>query len=333
MLFSEHIRTDPAISRLSFADIAKEVGKRWKALSQEERISVWKKPAADKMREYAVELEQYKETENYRSHQKYLEDFKRGQHRPESTALSDDKTSPTLEPAGFGQQQASPSQKRLEAASQGDPAGPSSFDRLSLDGPSQHLTSPVKCGMEEVSQVLTSLGLGLNPQCFEVKAFPPEDMTNIAVEAFLHGTGSLVYLWDHDEALDLTRSVYHPEGNQNQADATELFAMSAIGCYCDGETITTSVPDSFLHIFLSMLSSPSNMCDLRHMRLFTCLAICRFTSNVESARKLMCRRLILFLYGYEGLISRSIRAWNREAGTYGSLIRGRILPRESTLLV
>jgi hypothetical protein len=30
-----------------------------------------------------------------------------------------------------------------------------------------------------------------------------------AVEAFVHGTGSLLYLWNRDEAFDLVKSVYY----------------------------------------------------------------------------------------------------------------------------
>jgi hypothetical protein len=49
--------------------------------------------------------------------------------------------------------------------------------------------------------------LGVNPHLIRVTAFPREGMTDIAVEAFLHGTGPLLYLWGHDEALGLVSSV------------------------------------------------------------------------------------------------------------------------------
>jgi hypothetical protein len=54
-----------------------------------------------------------------------------------------------------------------------------------------------------------------------------------------------------------------------------------------------SFQESFLHFFLCMLSSHLDMCDLRRVRLFTCLAICRFTGSVESARSLIRKRLVL----------------------------------------
>jgi hypothetical protein len=315
VLFSEHVRRDPAINRLSFAEIAKEVGKRWGNLPQEEKVNIWEKPTADKMREYGAELEQYKKTESYQSYQTYLEDFRQGTHKPELTELfllSQEEPQPALQ-------------------GESDTTGPSGFNCFSSDTSSQHPVSPTESGMEEVSRVLNILGV--NPQHFKFNAFPSEGITYIAVEAFLHGTGSLLYLWDHEEALDLVRSVYLPKRGSTQLHATEVFAMAAIGSNCDGETVTTSVREDFLRFFLSMLSLPSDMCDLRRMRLFTCLAICQFTNSVESARKLICESLILFEHQYDGLTARSIRTRNWEADNYVSLIRRGIFPRKSTLLV
>jgi hypothetical protein len=292
VLFSEHVRTDPAVSHLSFVEMAKEAGRRWKNISQEEKVRVWEEPATEKLREYTTELEQYKKTENYRSYQNYLEDFKRLRHGPESTASLDDRASPSFESARSDQQQASPSEEGHQFTRQGDTVDPFSLNRLSLDSASLHLISQVELGMEEVGQVAKSLGV--NPHYFRINAFPPEDMTTTAVDAYLHGTGSLLYLWDHDEALNLIKSVYHRESGSTEPHTTELFAISAIGCYCDSQTITPSISDNFFQFFLSMLASPQDMCELRRMRLFTCLAIYRFTNHVESARKLMCKRLFRF---------------------------------------
>jgi hypothetical protein len=143
--------------------------------------------------------------------------------------------------------------------------------------------------MEEVRHI--SKALGINPHLIRVAAFPPEDMTAKAVEAFVHGTGSLLFLWNRDEASDLVRSVYHPQGDSKPVHATEVYAMSAIGSYCDAEAHTMLAREKFLHSFLYMLSSSSDVCVLRRMRLFACLAICRFTNSVESARRLILSAL------------------------------------------
>jgi hypothetical protein len=76
VLFGEYVRQDPALSRSSFVDFAKETGKRWRELSVDGQVRNWEIPAADRLRDYKDELETYKKTEDYRSYQTYLEEFK-----------------------------------------------------------------------------------------------------------------------------------------------------------------------------------------------------------------------------------------------------------------
>jgi hypothetical protein len=76
VLFGEHVRQDPTLSRSSFIEIARETGKRWRDLSHEERVNTWQAPAADRLEKYKEELACYKETEEYRNYQMYLEEFK-----------------------------------------------------------------------------------------------------------------------------------------------------------------------------------------------------------------------------------------------------------------
>jgi hypothetical protein len=288
VLFSEHVRQDPALSRSSFTEIAKEAGKRWRELSHEERTIIWETPAADRLQDYRKELERYKQTEKCRSHQTYLEGFKQRSHNPKPTTMSDNKAASTSKLATFGPLTASKAQEESEATRQEIV----DTDDMDLEGGSQDTASPNKDEMEEVRHI--SKALGINPHLIRVAAFPPEDMTTKAVEAFVHGTGSLLFLWNWDEAFDLVRSVYHPQGDSKPVHATEVFAMSAVGTYCDAEAHAMLAREKFLQFFLYMLSSSSDMCVLRRMRLFACLAICRFTNSVESARRLMCKRLMLF---------------------------------------
>jgi hypothetical protein len=288
VLFGEHVRQDPALTHSSFTEIAKVTGKRWRELSSEERIVIWETPAADRLQDYKKELERYKQTDNYQSYQTYLEGFKQQRHGPESILLSDNTLSSTHEPAISGQLSAS--QEGLEATN------PESVwtDDHGLESGSQDSASPVKDEMEEVRHI--SKAFDINAHLTRVTAFPQEDMTIKAVEAFVHGTGSLLYLWNRDEAFDLVKSVYHPQSDSKKVYTTEVFAMSAVGSYCDAEAHTMLAQEKFLHFFLYMLSSSSDVCLLRRMRLIACLAICRFTNSVESARRLMCKRLMLFEY-------------------------------------
>jgi hypothetical protein len=286
VLFGEHVRQDPALAHSSFTEITKETGKRWRELSSEERIIIWETPAAGRLQDYRKELDRYKQTDSYQSYQTYLEGFKQQRHSPESILLSDNTLSSTKEPAISGQLSAS--QGGLEAT---HPESVWTSDH-DLEGGSQDSASPVEDEMKEVRHI--SKAFGINAHFTRVTAFPQEDMTIKAVEAFVYGTGSLLYLWNRDEAFDLVRSVYHPQSDSKPVYTTEVFAMSALGSYCDAEAHTMLAREKFLHFFLYMLSSSSDVCLLRRMRLFACLAICRFTNSVASARRLMCKRLMLF---------------------------------------
>jgi len=140
VLFGEYVRQDPVLGGSSFTEIAKETGKRWRELSSEERVNVWETPAADRLREYKEALEIYKQTENYRSYQAYLEGFKQ-RHTLEGTTPSDDKASVAPEPG---------SSSRLSAP-QGQEEEWEAFPQENVDiedtvseGLSQDAASPVK---------------------------------------------------------------------------------------------------------------------------------------------------------------------------------------------
>jgi hypothetical protein len=281
VLFGERVRQDVASSRSSFTDIAKETGRRWRELPNEERASTWERPAADRLQEYKREFEHYKQTEDYQSYRTYFEEFEQRRHNSESTTPSDTKASSTSKPVSISRLPTLQGQEDFEAILQES----ADTEDLQLDPESQETASPVKCGMDEVRHILKALGI--NSHLIRVAVLPPEDMTARAVQAFLHGSGSLLYLWNKTEASNLVRSVYHSQSDSKPADATEVFAMSAVGSYCDGDAHTMLLQEKFLHLFLHMLVLHVDMSNLRRMRLFACLAICRFTNSVESARRLM----------------------------------------------
>jgi hypothetical protein len=312
VLFGEHVRQDPALSDSSFTEIAKETGKRWREMPHEERTIMWETPAAERLQRHKKELERYKQTENYWSYQTYLERFEQQRHNPESMIRLDNRVLSTSEPAISGHLPAS--QEEIEATRQEIV----DTDALGLEGGSQDTAQPIKDVMQEVRHI--SKALDISTHLTGVTAFPAEGMTSKAVEAFVQGTGSLLYLWNPTEGFDLVRSVYHSQSDLKPVYATEVFAMSAVGSYCDGDVHTMLLRDRFFHLFLCMLSSPSDMCDLRRMRLLACLAICRFTSSIESTRRLMCKRLMLFEFGHYRLTTRSISPQHGEAGIDISIV-------------
>ncbi|KAK7177465.1 HMG box protein [Paraphaeosphaeria sporulosa] len=213
---------------------------------------------------YKEEVELYKQSENYQDYQTYLEEFKQGRHKTHSTMPPGPEEPETTNQENFG------------------------MEDLGPIGQSQPTTFSVKSGMAEVRHI--SEAVSVNPHLSRAAAFPQE-LTTQAVESFLRGTGSLLYFWDRDEALGLVKNMYHPDRDTTPVDVTEVLAMSAVGSYCDGEGHSMLLQKEFLASLLYMLSSPSDICDFRRMRLFTCLAICRFTDSVESTRRLLLSAL------------------------------------------
>ncbi len=268
---------------MPLADIEKAVERRWQELSQEERVSRWERPAFQRLKSYEEELERYKQTESYRTYQTYLETFKQQRHSPKTRILPDSKALSTSETAPSAQLSVFPEHEDLDGYQPMvlDPYDPG------LEGQPHDMTSPVKCGMTEVRNILTAQGI--NPDLIRVAAYPSEEVTTRAVEDFLNGTGALLHLWDQEEAMALTKSVYHPQNDGTSVHATEVFAMAAVGSYCDGKRGGSFFRERFLEFFLCLLSSNSSISELRCMRLFGCLAIIRFANNVGSARELICK--------------------------------------------
>jgi hypothetical protein len=326
VLFSEHVRQDPALSGLTFIEIAKEVERRWKELSGEKRLKDWETPAADRLKEYKEELKCYEQTTSYQSYRTYLEGSEQGARNPESIISVEDEASPASTPASSNLLPASHSQERLGATLARSFNSEDSNVEHWLQGPS----SPVRSGMEEVRHVMRTLDI--DTHLIGVTTFPPEYMTRKAVEAFLYGTGSLLYLWNQDEALNLVKSIYRPQSGSKPADAIEVFAMSAVGSLCDGQNYTVPLQERFLHIFLSMMSSTSDVSSLRCMRLYACLAVCLFTNIVKSARKLMCKRPMFLISGNE-LTDQSVCPQYWKVLACISSIYNRKLRRRITLLV
>lgn len=304
VVFGGHVRQDPVLGGLSSTDLAKETGKRWKEISDEEKEHVWDVTAAKNMREYRVELEEYKKTEDYQRYQECLESFRQGQSDNDGEDSADRRTFLTItDPASSNelprkcvpptrvslpqlpdqidtprQGNADEDVRDMDVESEGDET---------VDIHFQEALGPVKAGLEEVHRI--SRSLGINPHLIRVAAFPQEAATTKSVETFLRCTGAMVYLWNHEQALHQVRSIYHSPSDSTPANTVEVFAMAAIGSYCDGHPEIKAFANQFLEYFVYMSSSPLHIGDLLRMRLFACLAICRFTNSVESARKLICK--------------------------------------------
>lgn len=156
-----------------------------------------------------------------------------------------------------------------------------------MDAHFQKISNPVQAGLNEVRRIARYFGIG--PQLLGATAIPAATITASSVQTFLQCTGSLIYLWSHDQAIQALRSLDDSVSDLTPTNAVEAFAMAAIGSYCDGDLGEKLSSITFLEYFICMLSSPLSIRELSYMRLFACLAICRFTDSTDSARILLCK--------------------------------------------
>jgi len=85
-LFITDIRDQLKPQNLSFADVAKSVGERWKILDQDTRAR-YEGAATLAKEEYNRELAAYKQTDQFAAHQKYLVEFKSKSNKGSSGKL------------------------------------------------------------------------------------------------------------------------------------------------------------------------------------------------------------------------------------------------------
>ncbi|ORY92292.1 hypothetical protein BCR43DRAFT_446145 [Syncephalastrum racemosum] len=78
IMFSNSARTQLKDQNLSFAELAKVVGDKWKNLSMAEK-QAYEHAAAEAKNEYLISLEHYRKTPEYKKYQIYLRDFRNKQ--------------------------------------------------------------------------------------------------------------------------------------------------------------------------------------------------------------------------------------------------------------
>ncbi|KAK9679202.1 hypothetical protein K7432_016367 [Basidiobolus ranarum] len=76
VMFSNKVRAELKDQNMSFTEIAKIVGDRWKSISREEKDQV-EQSAAQAREGYYEALRSYKETNEYKEYQDYLAEFRR----------------------------------------------------------------------------------------------------------------------------------------------------------------------------------------------------------------------------------------------------------------
>lgn len=75
VMFSNKVRAELKDQNMSFVDLAKIVGDRWKAISPEEKEH-YEQTAAREKEDYQAALSRYEQTDDHKAYQQYLSEFK-----------------------------------------------------------------------------------------------------------------------------------------------------------------------------------------------------------------------------------------------------------------
>ncbi|UPX20046.1 uncharacterized protein EKO05_0010292 [Ascochyta rabiei] len=220
--FADQLRTDPQVSQLSFVHIAREVGRRWQELSPEQK-RVWESNAARAMQEYESKMDEYKKTDDWRTYQAYLNDFRAQQSQPTAGRRS------------VGVRTISHSTREHSRASPELPESPGS----SLPSSASSCTTNAELCHNALtlafSELISLRGEILNQaiQTYDEDHLPSEELTRRSIYAFIRGTGSLLFMWTYEQADEILNRVYRPKHKIDAMDLAECFTIAAMGAHYD----------------------------------------------------------------------------------------------------
>ncbi|KAJ9638356.1 hypothetical protein H2199_007043 [Coniosporium tulheliwenetii] len=269
VMFSEHLREDPAVSALSFVEIAKLAGEAWRALSAEGRQH-WENQSATAMDVYRMQLDEYQATPSYRQYQNYILDFKRWHSSKGGRARR------PLWPPGA----ASMSRKDRLSSALGV-ASSSCSSTLVSDSRSIGVASPAGSGTWQAVQ-LAMQRLSNSPARHSelyirlyaklLNRFPPREVVYAGITAFFSNT-SLFWLWSKEEGAFLFEQVYSSNAPPDVVTVAEVFAMAATGA----KLATDPLPQYVVQTFYALATRDLEECvtqePLRAMRIIFCLAL------------------------------------------------------------
>jgi hypothetical protein len=191
-----------------------------------EKKRIWESRAALAMQEYESQLNEYKQTENWRRYQAYLREFKLQQgEEPKSKPRS------TLRTDILMHKQSS-RESSVSASSDSLGSFPPSFTSAKTEPDLCH--NALVLALDEVvslrGEILKS---GARP--YNEQNLPPENLVRRAMYAFVEGTGSLLYMWTHAQVEEILERVYRPSHLTDALALSECFIVAAMGAHYDME--------------------------------------------------------------------------------------------------
>lgn len=177
------------------------------------------------MQEYESSMDEYKQTDEWRKYQLYLNEFKAQQ----AQAVAGKRN--------LGGRTSSQSTKEHSQASPETPESPGSSIPSSI---SSSVTDAEVChnALTLAFSELISLRGEILTQAtrpYDQDHLPPEELTRRSMFAFIRGTGSLLFMWSYQQADEILDRVYRPKGSIDSMDLAECFTIAAMGAHYDME--------------------------------------------------------------------------------------------------
>jgi hypothetical protein len=270
--FADHLRADPSISSLGFVDIAREVGRRWQELPNEQK-RVWESNAAVAMQEYEAQMDEYRKTENYRKYQQYLEDFRNQQARPKMSQRSSGSST------SFNREDSCASPKSEDSPPTSMPS--------SVGSQAEVCHSALTLAFSELVSLRVEIA-ARDIHCYSATNLPPEDLTRRAMYAFIRGTGSLLFMWTYEQADAILNSIYHSGKIADPITLAECFTVAAMGAHYDMDCFPDRTRQAlYASATLQFHEKTAKLDFLRTMRLLLSLSFYALLEKHLSARYLV----------------------------------------------
>ncbi|KAF1941154.1 hypothetical protein EJ02DRAFT_210547 [Clathrospora elynae] len=281
--FADQLRTDPVVSQLSFVDIAREVGRRWQELAPEQK-RVWESNAARAMQEFEAQMDEYKRTDNWRKNQAYLSEFKAQQSIPSSGKRPANSRS-TTDTSNLTRQYS-----RTSPSSSDSPCSLRSFN-TSVGTEAEVCHNALTSAFSELVTLRGEI-LNENTRAFDEWNLPAESLVRRAIFAFISGTGSLIFMWTHEQADEILDRVYRPQKTVDDMTLAECFTVAAMGSHYDENVF----PDSTRQLLyasgtLKFNEQTARQDYLRTMRLLLSMSFYALLEKHMSARYLIAAGL------------------------------------------
>jgi len=300
--FADHLRTDPAIANMSFVEIAREVGRQWQVMDTGTKQQ-WETQAASAMQDYEEQMEAYRRTDAYQHYQQYLESFKKAPGKTMRQKLKTNSSSDTVPRSG-----------RSESAESGEVGQPVS--QGSNGGSPERLQDECQQALSKVSAELKCLRQEYSDiQPEDTTAMPPHDLARTAVSAMIEGSGSLLYVFNKEQAEELLAAAYNPYSKPDSLLLTELCIASAVGGHYDSRAIQPALTKRLAATALTFLDSvdASEEHYLRLMRVMCCFALYSLLEKHISARHCVSAALAIARWKYPQLSASGDSTASRES--------------------